>query len=866
MSDPAWRQAPPITTFTQRDPNDGAPATEVTDVRIVYDADAIYIGARLADRGGVTTRLSRRDMPLASSDWLRISFDTYHDRRIGVRFDVNPSGVRRDAAIGATGGFGGGGGGGGTGGGGGGGGGGAGGGGGGAALGGPEGDLAWDAVWDAATQVDEQGWTAELKIPFSQLRFDRSSELVWGLQIERIVDRKQELSQFVHTSKSETGGVPAFGDLNGLRDVRPGRPLELVPYALTESDFVPLGNNPFRGSRTTTANVGLDARYRLTSNMTLSATANPDFGQVEVDPAVINLTAFETRFEERRPVFVEGASTFRFAGSIQGPGANAASLLYSRRIGRPPQVGLTAATTDVPGVTDILGAAKISGRTAKGWSVGVLNAVTREVRGRYLAADGASASAIVEPRTNYFTGRVNRELRRGMTTIGGMVTAVNRDVADSAVAAVLRSSAYTGGIDLTHEWADRSWGLSAFVSGAHVAGSAEAIDAAQRASSRYFQRPDSRRLEVNPAATTLGGYAGTVQLRKQSGLHWMGDVWVAAVSPGYEINDIGFLQRADRVATGGALRYAERLPGRHLRTWSLGIVQNHTINYDGAWIEKVYRVNAQAMLLNYWNFSAGGNYERERMDDRLTRGGPLASKPASWTARIGVDTDPRKPVSVNVNVDGGGDRAGSWSRGVAAMLGVRTSPRWNLSFGPYVSRLRQHAQYVTSVADPLMTATFGSRYIFAELNQTEISLVTRLNYTFTPNLTFEMYLQPLVSNGLYGAPSEFQTPSRYRFDAYGATLGTLAKDGSTYTIDPDRFGPAASFSVTDPSFTTRSVRGNAVLRWEYRPGSTLYLVWQQERLNGTRMPDFEIGRALGSLFNASSDHVIVLKWSYRFNP
>jgi hypothetical protein len=843
IDDPQWTQVPVIDTFTQRDPIDGAPATERTEVRIAYDDEAIYIAARMSDSGRVTSRLGRRDMPLASSDWFRVSFDSYYDRRAGFRFDVNPSGVRRDATLTTAGNT--------------------------VAsgpLGGTDGDLAWDPVWETATNTDTGGWTAELRIPFSQLRFTTADEQVWGFQLERIVDRKQEHALFSHRSKSEPAGLAAFGDLRGLRGIRPGRPLELIPYALSNADVANAQGNPLRGNQEWGASAGLDARYRLTSSAIVSATVNPDFGQVEVDPAVINLSAFEVRFEEKRPFFVEGAANFRFGGNINGPGGNAAALLYSRRIGRAPQLNLSSTYVDVPGVTRIIGAAKLTGKTASGWSLGALNAVTGDERGRFVDTTGATRRAVVEPRTNYFTGRLNREFRRGMTTFGGIVTSVNRETNEATAADVLRSAAYTGGLDVIHEWANRSWAVGAYMSGSRVEGSQAAMLLTQRSSSRYYQRPDSRVLSVDPTATSMGGYAGTVQIRKVSGEHWTGDGWIGAISPGYEINDQGFLQRGDRLATGGAIRYTERDPGRVLRTWSVNLVQNHTKNYDGDWIEKILRPSAQVTFLNYWNLSLGGNHDRDRMDDRFTRGGPLALKPASWTATAGVDSDPRKSFGVSLDYRTGGDRVGSSTREVVTTVEVRTSPRWNLSVGPSVMRIRQDAQYVSTVIDPLMTATYGARYIFAPLDQTEVSLVTRLNYTFTPDLTFEMYLQPLVSNGDYGTPKEFQAPSEYAFAVYGTDTGTIARTDNRYTIDPDGDGPAGTFTVPDRSFTTRSLRGNVVLRWEYRPGSTMYVVWQQQRLNPATMDSFGVGRAFGGLFEGDSENLFAVKWSYRFNP
>ena len=838
LDDAAWKNAPVITLFLQRDPDEGQPASEATEVRIAYDDEAMYVGARMYDRSPITSRLGRRDMATTSSDWFRVSLDSYYDRRTAFRFEVNPAGVRRDSAISGGGG-----------------------------NAGADGDLAWDAVWDAAAATDEEGWTAEMRLPFSQLRFAAADEQVWGLQLERLIDRRQELSMFAFSPKSEQGGVPSFGDLTGLRGLRPGRKLELLPYLLSQGTFQPASANPFASERSVDGAAGLDARYRITSNLTLTATANPDFGQVEVDPAVINLTAFETRFEERRPFFVEGASSFRFGGTVGGPSAAAASILYSRRIGRAPQLS-AGPNADMPSTATILGAVKVAGKTSNGWSLGVLNALTGAERARFVDPTGSTARALVEPRTNYFVGRVNREMRRGQTQVGGIITTATRDLASDPRTDGLRDGAYSGGLDFVHEWANRGWVLTGFLVGSRVTGSPAAILATQRSSTRYYQRPDADHLHLDPEATSMTGGAASVQLRKAAGLHWTSDSWIQFVSPGYEINDIGFLQRSDRRAFGNGINYNQRTPGRIWRDWRSTTYVNYAQNFDGDTIDHFYWTRLVMTHLSYWQADGAVWYEPERNDDRFTRGGPLAIRPAV-TRWIGiVRSDVRKAVTGTLEYNLVTDRAGSRNRYWDLSMSVRTSPRWNLSVGPRVQNVIQDAQYVTAVADPAMLATYGTRYVFARLDQTEVSLVTRLNYTFTPDLSFELYAQPLVSNGDYGTPREFQQPRTYDFKTYGEDVGTLARDGDRYVVDPDGLGLAPAFTVPDRSFTTRSLRGNAVLRWEYRPGSTLYVVWQQDRLNDERMADFGTGRALNSLFDGSgrTNNVLAIKFSYWINP
>jgi hypothetical protein len=390
--------------------------------------------------------------------------------------------------------------------------------------------------------------------------------------------------------------------------------------------------------------------------------------------------------------------------------------------------------------------------------------------------------------------------------------------------------------------------------------------ATQRSSTRYFNRPDSDRLELDPSATSLGGYAATVQLRKPAGVNWTGDFWVGTISPGFEINDLGFQQRADRTGTGGMIRYHQRQPGALLRNWSANVSQNFARNFDGDWIEKIVRTGGSITLLNYWDADLGFFYEFERLDDRFTRGGPLAIRPASLTTRVGVSSDPRRTVIGGLNALLTRDATGARVSTYQTSLGFRTSPQWNLTLGPRYQSVAQDAQYVTAVADPAMASTYGVRYIFAPLRQSELSLVTRLNWTFTPNLSLELYAQPLVSNGDFGTPKQFQRPAAYEFAEYGTDLGTITREGNRYRVDPDGAGPQGSFLVPDRSFTTRSLRGNAVLRWEYRPGSTFYVVWQQERLNGDLMDSYYPSRALGTLFDAPANNVLVLKWTYWFNP
>ncbi|HUE97220.1 MAG TPA: DUF5916 domain-containing protein, partial [Longimicrobiaceae bacterium] len=537
LTEAVWASAPAITGFTQLDPVEGAPGTQRTEVRIAYDDNAIYIGAMLHDTGEIRTQLARRDGSMSESDVFEVVFDSYHDHQTAYRFATNPSGMKRDALVIGNG-----------------------------------SDSSWDPVWDVATQQSAEGWSVEMRIPFSQLRFSREAEQTWGLQVERTIRRNQESMQFSFTPKLERGGVQRYGHLEGIRDIRPGRRLELLPYATARAEYIhqtrPDGVlfEPLRSDSEAFAGAGLDLKYRLSSNATLDATVNPDFGQVEVDPAVINLTAFETRFQERRPFFIEGAEIFRFGeGGPTGSTGRPAEVLYSRRIGRAPQGGApsNAIYRDEPSATTILGAAKLTGKLGGGWSVGFLEAVTGRETAAYLDPQGARSEAVVEPASNYLVARVRRDVRGGATRFGGIFTALNRDLPAGPLGQRLHSAAYTGGVDLIHEWDNRSWRLSGSLSPSLVLGDPAVIARTQQTSSRYFQRPDARHLELDPTATRLSGYYAMAELNKLAG-NWTGRLGLGATSPGYEVNDVGFQSYADRLIVDTHLQYNQTRPGRYL--------------------------------------------------------------------------------------------------------------------------------------------------------------------------------------------------------------------------------------------------------------------------------------------------------------
>jgi hypothetical protein len=725
-----------------------------------------------------------------------------------------------------------------------------------------------------------------MRIPFSQLRFSPAEEQVWGIEITRNIHRNQERVAYPFTPTLERGGASRFAHLDGIEGIEPGQRLELLPYVAGRGEYLqleaPAGigfSNPYRSGSDYFGQVGLDLKYRLASNVTLDATVNPDFGQVEVDPSVINLTAFETRFQERRPFFVEGGDIFRVGEG--GPGGSTGrppQVFYSRRIGRSPSGSAPseAVFTDVASSTTILGAAKVTGRVGDGWSLGLLEAVTGQEVSTSMEADQTVNEAVVEPATNYLVGRVRRQIRGGETRFGLFGTAANRRLGGTGMDGRLHSAAYSGGTDFAHEWSNREYRISAMFSGSYVQGDPAAITRTQQSSTRYYQRPDASHLDVDPSATSMAGYYAMVDAVKQAGA-FAAKVAVAAASPGYEVNDLGFQSASDRIILDTNFQYNQPDPGRILRQWNVRGSPDAVWNFAGDRVWTEVNTSFTMQFLNYWSLGGRIAYNPRHDDDRLTRGGPLASTPRRLSGDGNIRSDTRRAVVGRIQYQWGTEERGAWDRRFSFDLTANPSERLTIQFGPALSQSRESAQYVASVDDPLATQTYGRRYIFGGLSQTTLSLDTRVNVTFTPTLSLQLYVEPFISTGNYRELKEFERPGTFDFLEYGKDVGTISQepDGS-YTIDPDGNGAAAAFGVSDRDFSYRSLIGNAVLRWEWRPGSTLFLVWQQSRIsslsgNGMSGTDpwiggFGLGRDMGDMFSTPADNIFVIKVNYWLNP
>lgn len=805
LSESAWQTAPEFTDFTQHDPNDGEPASMRTSVRILFDDEAIYFGAKMDDPQRPTGLLARRDT-FTQSDFLSINLDPQHDRLSGNAFTVTPLNVQSDTVL----------------------------------YNDISEDTSWDGVWSSAARIISDGWVAEVRIPFSQLRFPDRDEHVWGLNITRRTVRNNEWARIVNTKKGETGFVSHFADITGLNGIRRGRPLELVPYAVARSDVRTRSHvdNPLLEPRDYRADGGLDVKYALTSSLTLTGTINPDFGQVEVDPAVVNLSEFETFYPEKRPFFTEGLNIFRFADSPAPSHFNfffPPSLFYTRRIGRSPQGSPDAEFTNVPTDTTILGAAKLTGKLPGGWSIGVLDALTDAERSRFMnRSDGVlSGREQVEPMTNYFVTRATKEIG-SRSRVGVMFNSVNRRLPDELSS--LRESAVSGGVDAYTSFANKKWIVEGNVVGTRVRGSAEAITLTQMSSSRYFQRPDAGHVELDPTRTSLSGWGGKLMMSKATGI-WRPNVQIQAYSPGFETGDIGFMNRTDIISGHALMQYVNQNPTKRFREKNVwfGTWQNR--NFDGDALERGVFVDAFGTFSNYWNARASLFLSPDAFSDNLTRGGPVVRTPDSWSSDLSLGSDSRKRFYFDVSSHLEGSEDDAYYRSLGVQLAARPSPSLTVSVAPSFSRSHAETQYVTAIPDATATATYGQRYVFAELEQRSFELATRADWTLSSRLSFQLYLQPFIASGDYHDLRSLAAARTRDYAPYAGDAGNR-------------------------DFNFRSVRGSAVVRWEFRPGSALYVVWNENRADVVRLGDLRLNRDLRAIPSAPSHDVFLVKVSY----
>ena len=840
LDEPIWKTAPAITNFTQREPNQGNPGSQRTEVRVAYDDEAIYVGARMHDAhpDSIVKVLSRRDTGGSHSDEFKVFLDPYHDRRSGYYFTVNAGGTLYDGTLFNDG----------------------------------WDDSSWDGVWQAKARVDGEGWTAEMKIPFSQLRFAKSDVQEWGINFQRVMGRNFEDAFLVYNPRSESGFVSRFPTLTGLSNVAPGNAIEFTPFATSKAEFVqhaPL--DPFNDGSNISPNMGGDLRMSLGNKLTLNATVNPDFGQVEVDPAVVNLSDVETFFPEKRPFFVQGSSIFQAgqqgASDYWGFNYPMPTFFYSRRIGHAPQGSLpdNSNFADVPDGTTIAGATKVSGKLSDGLNFGMLHAVTSRERADIEFSDLSRGRAEVEPLTYYGVGRVLKEFKERRNGLGVLTTVAARKFDDSRLEDEFNKAGLTGVIDGWHFLdPNKTWVASGFLSGTYVNGTAARITSIERSSRHYFQRPDAGAYSLDQNATSLDGTAGRVWLNKEKG-NFTSNSAIGFITPGFELNDLGFMSRADVINAHAAAQYKWTTPTKNVNNHNVSTAVFGSKDFDGNLVGAGIWGKAFWWFHNNWTVELNASHNPETVSPRRSRGGPLMLKKQGTEMSFFFDTDGSRKRYYYVAASSSsapGENSRSWS--VESNMTYKPASNLSVSVIPSYEFSRDGAFYFTSFSDPAATATYGRRYLFSSIEQQTFSANLRLNISFTPTMSLQFYGQPLISSGQYANVRELAKARSLDFNKQGEGNGTWTYDAATGAFDPD--GASGSATVGYPTdFNFKSLRGNSVFRWEYAPGAALYLVWTQSRIGEDPSGEFNFRRSLRKLGKLDADNIFLIKATYYLN-
>ncbi len=835
LTEPVWQQSP-ISDFTQRDPNEGKSASEQTKVWIAYDETNLYIAAKLFDSKPeeIDASLIRRDSYVVS-DWFVFYVDPHNDKKSGYFFNVNAGGSKSDGTL----------------------------------FNDSWDDNSWNGIWDAKTNIDKDGWTVEMQIPFSQLRFKEADVMRWGVNFAREIKRNNERDYFVMVPKKESGFVSRFATLDGLVGIKPKQRFEIIPYAVQKSQFlVHDSQDPFYKSSQFKTTLGADVKFGIGSNLNLDATINPDFGQVEVDPAVINLSAFESYFEEKRPFFIEGNDLFYFGiGGINnnwGFNFGWPELFYSRRIGSRPHGSTSDAEfTKYPSETRILGAAKLTGKIDNSLSVAALGAATERTYAT-LYNSGIQKEEEVEPLNYYGVFRAKKEFEGGNQALGIMLTGLGRSLDESPLKNDQVKNAFAYGLDgWTFLDKDKEYAIAGAVAGTYVSGTKEALQQIQQRAYRYFQRPDASYATMDSNRTSLAGYYARVMLNKQKGNFYINSA-LGFVSPGFEQNDVGFQWMADRINGHLVLGYRWFEPDSLFRNKFIYVSHARSYNFDGNILSNFLWFNSGGTFTNYYGLYLGGNYSFETYSVTATRGGPLILNPQEWSLWISANSDNRKQIIVNANKSYGHDKLGGYYVNGNIGLEWRPNTKLSLSIGPDYTKSSDMRQWVGNFEDATATNTYKTRYVFASIDQHTVSANIRVNWTFTPNLSFQLFMQPFFAVGSYNDFKEVAKPRTLSLNKYGENNSTISYDSenSEYKVDPDGSGPANAFTFSNPDFNYKSLRGTAVLRYEFLPGSIFYLVWSHNQANFDNAGDFNFGRDFKNLWGTAGDDIIMAKFTY----
>lgn len=824
LDDAVWDTVEWSKEFIELSPDENTPPSQRTRFKILYDDRFLYVGIRAYDTAvdSIAKRLGRRDG--FDGDWVEINIDSDRDLRTCFSFTSSATGVKGDEF---------------------------------ASLNGKNWDKSWSPIWTNKSQIDEEGWSTEMKIPLSQLRFSSDDEQVWGIQVQRFFFRKQERSLWQRKPVTAPGWISEFGELHGLKGLKPQKQLEIQPFTVTKLDTYPEEvGNPYRDGNDFNINAGLDAKIGITNDLTLDLTVNPDFGQVEADPAAITLDGFEIFFEEQRPFFVQNKNIFDY-----NFGNNQDNLFFSRRIGRNPQGYPNApsgAYVDLPDNTTILGAAKFSGKTKNGWSIGVLESVTAN---QYAEIDlnGSKSKELVEPLTNYFVGRLQKDFNNRNSYVGGIFTATNRNLEDHLN--YLRKEAYTGGFDFKHQWQSRRYFVEGNIVSSHVKGSKEAITETQTSLTHLFNRVDASHVTVDTNRTSLTGTGGRLSAGKVGGGHWEYNGGVIWRSPELELNDVGFLRQADEIRQYFNLSFRTLKPTESFRRISARFQQFTTYDFEGNFNRIQYSLGGNFLFKNNNAININTVHKPRIYINSALRGGPRWRYSQEDHVSVFFNTDESKKFKTSFGFAYSGAKQNNFSMFSTEIdLTYQPTNALTISLNPSYNNNPSKTQYVTQT-----DYNGTTRYVLGTIDNKTLSASIRLNYTINPNLTIQYYGQPFISRARFSSFKYVTNPTADdlydRFDVYDSNQITY--NNGVYEIDED-IDSTTDYSFGDPDFSFVQFRSNLVMRWEYIPGSELYFVWAQG-ITGLVDPSERLTNGLEQgILNQKPQNTFLIKATYRF--
>lgn len=821
LTDACWIIGEWAGDYIQWIPKEGVSPSQPTQLKVLYDDKNIYVAIRAFDSfpGKILRRPGKRDETVG--DVVGVCFDSYHDHRTGFEFDVSAAGQKVDLILTNP----------------------------------MEADFNWNAVWYVKTGKEDSAWVAEFRIPLSQLRYSKDSVQVWGMHSWRWIDRLREESDWEPQTNTSAGMLYLFGELHGIKGLPRSRRFELMPYALGKvNTFKKEPNNPFADKgRQWFSNAGLDAKIGVASNFTLDLTVNPDFGQVESDPSVMNLSAFETFYEEKRPFFLEGSNIFNFD-------FDNSSLFYSRRIGHVPTYNPSLHNNEFmnyPENTTIIGAAKLSGKNAKGFSIGALQSLTAT---EYAEIDSAGKrkKLKVEPLTNYALVRVQQDFNQGGTVLGGIFTSTNRFINSDALKS-MNHNAYTGGIDLLHQWKDKKYYLDAKLVGSNITGSHDAMISLQRSSAHYYQRPDIDYVDLDSTASQLSGYGGDIKIGKGSKGLWRYNTEIIWRSPGLDINDMGYMQMADVIKQKNYVYYFVNKPVSIFRTYNFSLTENNNWDFGLRYLSSSFTLGAYLEFKNRWSLSTTGMYTTQSLDTRILRGGSAMLLPSEWYRRLYIKTDGSKRLYFSFRSDLS-TSANHSAREYSLEPYVQFTPTKtiNLSASFNYSNNRNYLQYITAV-----TSSNQRKYILGRLDQQTAEITFRVDFIITPELSIQYYGSPFATVGKYSEFKRVSNPQAGNYDNRFIGLKPVL-NGNIYAVSENN-STVINYKFGNPNFDFSQFRSNLVFRWEYRPGSQINLVWSQDRTAYTQPGRQRLNDGFRNMKDVFPNNIFLVKFNYWFS-